>query len=105
MFAAVGEEVGGLAVNGIRGTNRVQSYVIGRVSQSKGSLWLQMNSQQAYDTTVLAIKFSARPAPPVVVPSGAAIAVRWIESLHEMQIEVSHAQGAVEVTVGASYGR
>ena len=105
LFAAVGEEVGGLAVNGIRGTNRVQSYVIGRVSQSKGSLWLQMNSQQAYDTTVLAIKFSARPAPPVVVPSGAAIAVRWIESLHEMQIEVSHAQGAVEVTVGASYGR
>ena len=61
-----------------------------------------MNSQQATDTTVVAIKCSSRPSPPVIVPSGATIVAKWLESLHEMHIEVSHAQGAVEVTIGTS---
>jgi hypothetical protein len=95
----------GLSINGIRGTNRVQSYVIGRVAPGSGgsvaSLWLQLNSQQANDTTSLAVKCSTRPPSPTVIPKDAIVAMRWDTETSEMLIEVSHDQGAVEITIGA----
>lgn len=90
------------AVTGIRGTAELQSYLIVQMASNGGALWLQAQGRDANATSSFKIACRGASAPHTSVrPVAAAVTLLWDAALRELDVVLSHVDGAVELNVTA----
>ena len=86
------------ALSGIRGVAEVQSYVLGKLSDDGSSMWLQAQGRDENATSRFSVACSSTPTA-TADPASSAVLMVWNDSTQELDVVLSHARGAVEVTI------
>jgi hypothetical protein len=88
---------GGL-LSGIRGTIGVHEYLIGKIPRAGDGFWFQTNGEYPDRALTLSLACTRRPAVTIEPPS-AALKNEWDSEAKSLSLRLSHAAGAVEVTL------
>jgi len=86
------------AFQNISGKVGPHAYLIGRFEGGSNTLWLQANTEYPERETDLALTLKSPPTV-TVTPAKAAKVNRWDESTRTLHLVLSHAEGAVDVTI------
>jgi hypothetical protein len=89
--------LGGGLVRSLAGTVGTHQYLLGKIAKDGEGFWFQVNGEGAQGA--LEVTLACARKPQVDITPAAAVVNEWTEAAKSLTLRLSHADGAVEVTV------